>query len=59
MNPLYVIEKCEDTGKLALYKVIDYGSGKANILVEHQDFFWDIYAALDRHFTEAAKKSVG
>jgi hypothetical protein len=55
MNPLYVVNKCEDTGRLALYKVVDYASGKANILVEHEDYFWDVYSVLAKHFERRAK----
>jgi len=46
---LYEIRKCEDTGRLALYKRIEHG-GKAWLLVEHEEHFWDIHSPLAKHF---------
>jgi hypothetical protein len=61
VNPghLYSIETCEDTGKPAIYKSTSYGGGRARLLVEHEDYFWEVYSVLAKYFEERAAKGSG
>lgn len=51
---LYSVERCEDTGRPALYKATSYGGGKARLLVEHEDYLWELYSTLAKHFEQRA-----
>lgn len=47
----YTVNICEDTGKPALYRVTEYGGGKALILIAHEKDFFDIHKTLADHAT--------
>ena len=53
---LYEIRKCEDTGRLALYRRIEHGNHQAWALVEHESNLWEMFSCLSKHFTELSKR---
>jgi hypothetical protein len=57
MSFKYEINKCEDTGKPAIYEVTTHGGGPARILIAHEVDFWEMYSTLAKYHEAKAKGS--
>ena len=55
---LYTVEKCEDTGRPAIYALSTHGGGPARILIAHDENLWELYSTLAKHMEQKASNGI-